>query len=379
MQHWGRCWPPARCSGQVLERNTRGSPATTSRSGAAGQGGPALSARLHMLAFALTAAPHIITAVAPVCWARQPAHSPLKQGCSRHAPKPPPGHGPVEEERAVVYPHVARRRIANKVRLHRRSVNCSRQRTLRRLPHRLALPVLCTGEHVQQGGGLALTDCQREGAHAWAAVRCTSPAPVCRSDMPASRPAMPRLPSAACRVPTTSSPASEKFLGSLGTDEAGSGSPCWGSDQVPPFGRTSMNSRWSSRRLRERRSFALSASVTRGAGSYLHARDARQSGPQNGCGTGCLGVLHQAGRCRQMRLRRQATGPACLRRGKARATRGRATHRGPAPSASSLSLASMNSDGSCFMYLARTDCGKQRRQRGGGRELLRLCVVGCHA
>lgn len=48
--------------------------------------------------------------------------------------------------------------------------------------------------------------------------------------------------------------------------------PCCGSDQAPPFGRTSMNSRWSSRRLRERRSFALSASVMRGAGSYLRGR-----------------------------------------------------------------------------------------------------------
>ena len=37
----------------------------------------------------------------------------------------------------------------------------------------------------------------------------------------------------------------------------------------PPRGRTSMNSRWSSRRLSERRSLLRSASVTRGAGWYL--------------------------------------------------------------------------------------------------------------
>lgn len=54
------------------------------------------------------------------------------------------------------------------------------------------------------------------------------------------------------------------------------GSPCWGrvhaAPPPPPFGRTSMNSRWSSRRFNERLSLVLSASVMRGAGSYLHAR-----------------------------------------------------------------------------------------------------------
>lgn len=55
------------------------------------------------------------------------------------------------------------------------------------------------------------------------------------------------------------------------------GAPCCRKVQPPPLGLTSRKSRWSSRRLSERRSFLWSASVTRGAGWYLQGSAAQRA------------------------------------------------------------------------------------------------------